>query len=154
MARQPSLPVDVGELIPHRVPMRMITRLLDCDEHDVGTVEAVISDDNPLLNADGSLAEVALGEILAQAFAAKQGYSDLKNDLSAERGFLVGIRSLTFHARAFRGDRLQILVRLLMQMENFYLVSGEIYRHDEKLAEGEMKVWVPELINSSTEGDR
>ncbi|PLY00931.1 MAG: 3-hydroxyacyl-ACP dehydratase [Desulfuromonas sp.] len=145
MATQPQLPTDVTAFVPHRSPMRMVSRLLVCDSDDLGTVEAVIADDNPLLRADGSLEEVALCEILAQSFAATQGYIDLKNSLAAERGFLVGIRSIDIFAPAHRGDVLTIKVQLLMRMEGFYLVRGEVLRGDELLAEGEMKVWVPEL---------
>jgi len=144
MAKQPALPVDAGTLIPHRPPMRLVSRLLACDEHDVGLVEAVVTADNPLLRDDGSLEEVALGEILAQAFAATQGYVDLKNDVTADMGFLVGIRKVEFFAPAQRGDTLQVIIRLLMQMENFYIVAGEIERDGQPLAAGELKVWVPE----------
>jgi len=145
MATQPELPVAAGDLIPHCPPMRMVSRLLSCDQDDVGTVEALVGDDNPLLEEDGTLAEVALCEIIAQAFAATQGYVDLKNDLTADKGFLVGIRKVECLAPARRGDTLQVSIRLLMQMENFYIVSGEIHRDSERLAAGELKVWVPEL---------
>ena len=152
MATQPALPVDAGQLIPHRPPMRMISRLLSCEHDDVGTAEAIIGADNPLLQEDGSLAEVALCEILAQAFAATQGFVDLKNDLTTDKGFLVGIRKVECHAAAHRGDTLLVAIRLLMQMENFYIVAGEIRRDEELLAAGELKVWVPELQAISPEG--
>ena len=145
MAQQPELPVDAGTLIPHCPPMRMISRLLSCEDENVGSVEAVVHDDNPLLEGDGRLAEIAMCELIAQAFAATQGYVDLKNDLTTDKGFLVGIRKLDCFAPARRGDTLTVDIRLLMQLETFYLVAGEVRRGPERLAAGEMKVWVPEL---------
>jgi len=153
MEKHPPLPADAGELIPHRPPMRMVSRLLSCGIDDTGVVEAVVCEDNPLLNRDGVLERIALAEILAQSFAAKQGYEDLKKGLSAEQGFLVAIREITCYAAARLGDRLTVNVRLLMKMDPFYLVAGEIYRGEDKLAEGEMKLWVPELKSVSAEVD-
>ena len=146
MARQPALPADAGALIPPCPPMRMVSRLLACTQDDAGTIEAIIDDDNPLLREDGSLSQFAMSEILAQAFAATQGYVDLKNDLTTDKGFLVGIRQVESLAPARRGDTLRVEIRLLMKLETFYIVAGEIFRGEECLARGELKVWVPELL--------
>jgi len=151
MAQQPELPVDAGKLIPHCSPMRMVSRLLSCENDESGTIEAIIGEDNPLLEEDGTLSEIAMCELIAQAFAATQGYVDLKNDLTTDKGFLVGIRKVECFAPARCGDTLTIDIRLLMKLDTFYIVAGEIYRGDERLAVGEMKAWVPELQPLSPE---
>lgn len=136
-----QLPMAAEELIPHRRPMRLVERLIRF-EGGQGEVEAFIDDACVLLNDDGTLAEVGLVEMLAQAFAAAQGYSDLLAGGVVRQGFLVGIRKITLSASAMRGDTLCIRIRTLACMDGFAVVEGEVLRREQVLAQGSLKLWI------------
>lgn len=137
-----KLPMAAEELIPHRLPMRQVDRLLEYEDGG-GSVEALVASDNPLLDGEGNLSEVALVEMLAQAFAAVQGYGDSVAGKPVQQGFLVGIRKVVMTARARLGDRLMIQIRSLAQLEGFAVVEGEVFRDGESLATGKLKLWIP-----------
>ena len=135
------LPLAAEELIPHRLPMRLIDRLLEIDGTN-GVVEALVAAEGPLMSADGRLEDVALTELLAQAYAAVKGYADLCDDQPVKQGFLVGIKKLVKLLPAQAGDRLLIRVKTLAELDDFAVAEGEIWRGKELLARGEIKVWV------------
>jgi 3-hydroxyacyl-[acyl-carrier-protein] dehydratase len=136
-----SLPVPAEQLIPHRPPMQLIEALEEF-EGDSGTVSAVVEADNPLLEEDGGLAEVALLELMAQSFAALQGYADSFSGQPPRQGFLVGVRRVRFLARPRLGDRLRVHVEATARLEGFAIVQGTVLRGDEHLAEGNFKLWI------------
>ncbi len=136
-----KLPIEAEDLIPHRLPMRMIDRLLEIDGKD-GVVEALIAADCPLVSAEGWLEDAALIELLAQAYATVKGYCDLLEDKPVKLGFLVGIKKVDRLLSAQRGDRLKININTLVELGDFAVAEGEVWRGGELLARGEIKVWV------------
>lgn len=142
MMNRLQLPIAAEELIPHRLPMRQVDRLLEFGDTE-GVVEAIVDSDNPLLEEDGSLSEVGLVEMLAQSFAAIQGYADRLAGKMAGEGFLVGIRKIAVKAKARQGDRLLIRIRPVAALEGFVVVEGELARAGEILASGSLKLWLP-----------
>lgn len=144
-----ALPMAATELIPHRKPMALVDRLLACTDDD-GVAEAVIGEDCPLLTAEGRLEEVALVELLAQSFAAANGYTRRQSGSAVRKGFLVGIRGVELLGRARRGDRLQIAFHKSAEIGDFVLVDGEVTREGEVLARGSLKLWL-EPIGAATE---
>ena len=141
MTESICLPVAAEGLIPHRRPMQLIDAL-EAFDGETGTVSAVMAAGNPLLEEDGALAEVALLELLAQSFAAVQGYADSFSGQPARQGFLVGVRKVSFHLRPRLGDKLEIKVRAAARLEGFAVVEGSVRRGDELLAEGNIKLWI------------
>ena len=141
MTERISLPVAAEGLIPHRRPMQLIDAL-EAFDGETGTVSAVMEAGNPLLEEDGALAEVALLELLAQSFAAVQGYADSFSGQPARQGFLVGVRKVSFYLRPRLGDKLEIKVRAAARLEGFAVVEGSVRRGDELLAEGNIKLWI------------
>lgn len=136
-----TLPLAAEQLIPHRLPMRLVDRLLEIDATD-GVVEALVAADGPLVAADGQLEDVALIELLAQAYAAVKGYCDLRDGQPVKQGFLVGIKKSVKLQSARRGDRLKIHIKTLAQLDGFSVAEGEVWRDQQLLARGEIKVWV------------
>jgi predicted hotdog family 3-hydroxylacyl-ACP dehydratase len=136
-----NLPVPAERLIPHRPPMQLIEALEEFDG-DSGAISAVVEAGNPLLEEDGALADVALLELLAQSFAALQGYADSFSGQQPRQGFLVGVRKVSFFARPHLGDRLRIHVQATARLEGFAVVEGKVMRGDEMLAEGNLKLWI------------
>jgi predicted hotdog family 3-hydroxylacyl-ACP dehydratase len=139
-----KLPMAAEGLIPHRLPMRQIDRLLEYSDGVQATVEALIDAENPLLDEDGQLAEVALVEMLAQSFAAVQGYADSLAGKPIGQGFLVGISQITIEGTARLGDRLLIHIRPIAALEGFVVVEGEVSLGNQTLASGKLKLWIPQ----------
>lgn len=136
-----TLPLEAEKLIPHRLPMRMVDRLLEIDGKN-GVVETLVAADCPLVATDGSLEDVALIELLAQAYAAVKGYCDLLDNNPEKQGFLVGVRNVHRLISAQSGDHLMIHIKTLAEIDDFAVAQGEIWRGKELLAKGEIKVWV------------
>lgn len=136
-----TLPLEAEELIPHRLPLRMVDRLLEIDGKN-GVVEALVAADSPLVSTDGWLEDVALTELLAQAYAAIKGYSDQLEGKPVKRGFLVGIKKVVKLLSAQMGDRLIINIKTLAELGDFAVAEGEIWRDKDLLARAEIKVWI------------
>ena len=136
-----TLPLAAEQLIPHRLPMRLVDRLLAVDGKN-GTVEALVPAAGLLVAADGRLEDVALIELLAQAFAAVKGYCDLLGDQPVKQGFLVGIKKVTWLKTAMAGDCLRIEIRTLAEFGDFAVAEGDVWCGNTMLAHGEIKVWV------------
>jgi predicted hotdog family 3-hydroxylacyl-ACP dehydratase len=136
------LPLAAEELIPHRRPLRLVDRLLEIDGKN-GVVEALIAAENPLVDGQGYLEDVALTELLAQAYAAVKGYLDRVAEKPVRQGFLVGIKKFVKLSSVRASERLRIVIRTLGELEDFAVGEGEIWRAQELVARGEIKVWIP-----------
>jgi 3-hydroxymyristoyl/3-hydroxydecanoyl-(acyl carrier protein) dehydratase len=141
METELRLPLAVEALIPHRKPMRMVDRLIDIKAKG-GMAEAVIAADNVLLDEEGQLDKIALAEMIAQTYAAVKGYRDCLCDEPTKQGFLVGIRRIQFFKTVSVGDRLRIQVDTVGAIAGFAVVEGRVTRHQEVIAEGELKLWI------------
>ncbi len=136
-----ELPLAAEELIPHRLPMRLVDRLLEIEGKN-GIVEALVVAKCPLVEAGGLLEDIALIELIAQGYAALKGYLDRLEDKPVRQGFLVGIKKLTRLETAWVGDRLRIEIRTLGELADFAVAEGQIWRGTDLIARGEIKVWI------------
>ncbi len=136
-----TLPIEAEELIPHRLPLRLVDRLLSVEGKN-GVVEAVITADCPLVSTTGMLEDVALIELLAQSYAAINGYCERITNKPVRQGFLVGIKKINRLLSVKAGDRLRIDIRTLFEIDDFSIVEGDIYRGSELVMQGELKLWV------------
>lgn len=136
-----NLPLSAEDLIPHRLPLRLVDRLLSIDGKS-GVVEARVRADCPLVSASGTLAEVALIELMAQGYATLKGYLDKQQQLPVRRGFLVGIKKMACHQIATVGDLLRITISTVAELDDFAVAETRVWRGDELLAEADIKVWI------------
>lgn len=136
------LPQPAREFLPHRPPMQLVDRLLAVDG-DEGLVEVTLAPGNLLLGGDGVLDGVALIELIAQAYAAIQGYVDHCAGRPPGRGFLVGIRRAELLAPALLGMTLLVTVRTVARLDAFAMVEGEVRFDDTLLATAALKLWLP-----------
>ena len=143
MSHDLSLPIPADKLIPHRPPLCLVARLLEFKD-PTGVVESIILPDNIMLNSDGSLEQLSVIELIAQASAAVKGYSDLLQGRDIKKGFLVDVRRARFMGQCFSGDRLHIKVETLKNIAGFSVIDGEVARKGETIAAATVKVWVPE----------
>ena len=137
-----SLPLAAEALMPHRLPMRLVDRLVEYDGNS-GTVEAEVAAGNPLLDSRGRLDEMALAEVLAQAYALVKGYGARRDGEPIRKGFLVGFREFVCAGSARLGDRLRVTVRAVADVEDFTVAEGEVWRGAERIAHGSLKLWIP-----------
>lgn len=136
-----ELPLAAENLVPHRLPMRLVDQLLEIEEKN-GVVEAVIATDCPLLSEDGQLEDVALVELIAQGYATLKGYLDRRDNKPIRQGFLVGIKKFVTLQPVCSGDRLRIDIETLAELDDFAVAQGQIWRSATLIAQGEIKIWI------------
>jgi radical SAM protein with 4Fe4S-binding SPASM domain len=134
------LPIAVDEIIPQNPPMRMVDALLAVGDR-WGEVSVAVSDEMPFVGEDGTLAEVAYVEMMAQSIAALNGFKQLGTPGSSLEGYLVGAQDLEILGTARVGDRLSIRVHKEARFSNFGVVKGTVSREDTVLARGTIKIW-------------
>ena len=135
------LPLPAEELVPHRLPMRLINRLLEINGKN-GVVEVVVEEYCPLVDETGQLEDIALIELVAQGYAALKGYLDRLQNKPMRQGFLVGIKKLEKIDSARVGDCLRIEVVTLAELDDFAVAEGQIWRNEKLVARGEIKIWI------------
>ncbi|WP_321366894.1 hypothetical protein [uncultured Desulfuromusa sp.] len=136
-----SLPLNAEELVPHRLPMRLVDQLLEIEGRN-GMVAAQIGAECPLVDMNGKLEDIALVELIAQSYAALKGYLDRLQEKPVRQGFLVGIKKLNWSGAVFVGEQLLVKIRTLAELDDFAVAEGEIWRGDMLVASGEVKVWI------------
>lgn len=136
------LPLPAGDFLPHRPPMQLVDHLLNAADGS-GTVEVNPGPGCPLSNSAGELDAVTLIELVAQSYAAVQGYDDLRAGRPAGQGFLVGIRRAQLFASSRCGERLLVEVRTVARLDAFAMVEGEVRAGERLLASAAIKLWLP-----------
>jgi predicted hotdog family 3-hydroxylacyl-ACP dehydratase len=143
MRPEVALPMPASLLIPHRTPMRLVDTLLSVHE-GCGVTETVLPRTSMMADGEGKLHEVAFMEMIAQSYAAFNGYRDLVEGKPPGEGFLVGVRRLEITGRAYAGDRLLTTIRTVGSFGGFAVVEGSVTRGDETVASGIIKLWLVE----------
>ena len=134
------LPMAVEDLVPHRLPMRLVDRLLEEGDR-AGTVECCLRAGAVVVDAAGRFDEAAFLELMAQAYAAVKGYDDARHDLPVQEGFLVGCREIRVCKPARAGQTLTVRVKTIATVDSFAVVDGEVWCGPELLATGTIKLW-------------
>lgn len=139
-----TLPISADKIIPHRPPMQLVDRLLECDTGaGSGTVETVVRRDALILTDQGEVDPPVLFEMIAQAYAAVTGYENLLHGRPVRGGYLVGIRKGRVTGRAFAGDRLIVHVETEKSLGDFSVARGTVSRSGLDMAWAVIKVWSP-----------
>ncbi len=137
-----SLPCAAERLIPHRLAMRLIERLVERDPLQLsGRVEARLAADSMFLSDDPGLLSEYLIEVAAQGIAAINGYDGFLAGSRAKVGFLVGVDG--WHCLGLPEVEAAISVDLQQTFEfgAIKIVHGVIRQHGQILAEGDLRVW-------------
>lgn len=134
------LPLPVNEFIPQKGSMRVIDSLLSVGERSV-VVESVVNENMLFVDEDGALDEVVFMEMIAQAIAAMNGFMMRNNPDADLGGFLLGAKKLKIQSKAYVGDCLKISVYKEAKYGDFGILKGTIFKGDQIIAEGEIKVY-------------
>ena len=138
----PAFPVDARRLLPHAGPMCCIDRLLSSSK-TAAVAEVMLTDGHSLLDGD-TLDRPGYVELAAQTAGAMQGFDQYIQGLPPKFGYLVGVQDFYIHADARRGDRLRLEVSIEAELGEVTVLSARVCCEDALLAEGRLKVYVPE----------
>ncbi|MEA1923489.1 MAG: hypothetical protein U9N63_12630 [Pseudomonadota bacterium] len=144
-----ELPLPAYDLIPHRKTMLLIEVLLAYEPGTgAGTILGGTKSGSVFAVEDGKggetlLEEVVLLEMMAQAYACLRGYEDRLAGLPPSMGFLVGVRHLVCYRRVGVGEEVTIKVATTAQVETFFLAEAVVKVAHERVAEAELKIWLP-----------
>ncbi len=134
------LPVEASRLVPHKPPMLILDKLIKVNER-ASVSEIEISEDTIFIGADGKLDESSYPEIISQSIAAQSGFKNMGNRGAGSEGLLLGVKNLEVLGTAGLGDRLQVSVYKVAKFGEFGIIKGEIFKGDDLIARGEIKVW-------------
>ncbi|MDA8430426.1 MAG: radical SAM protein [Geobacteraceae bacterium] len=134
------LPVDVAHVIPHKPPMLLIDRLLEVKER-ASVSEMTVRADMIFVDENGHLDDASYPEIISQAVAAQEGFRRFGGRNPLVEGFLLGIKNLEIFGDSYVGDTLRISLYKKAKFGDFGILSGEVYKGEELIARGEIKVW-------------
>ncbi len=134
------LPAAADGLVPHKPPMLMIDRVIEISERRCAA-EVNISAETIFVGEDGRLDEVSYPEIISQAIAADKGFKTLGCSNGRTEGFLLGIKNLEVLGDARVGDKLRVSVFKTAQYGDFGIIQGEVFKGEEIIARGEVKIW-------------
>ena len=135
-----TLPFPVDSIIPQTKSMKMVDVLIRFEEL-IGECEATIRFDNIFLDENGTLAEAAYLELMAQTIAASIGYNALLNKIEIGEGFLLGAKKVKIFEKSKVGDKLRIKVFKDVQLGEFGIIQGTVFKSEKIVAQGELKVW-------------
>ena len=122
---------DIEQLIPHRLPMRLVEAVVSVDEIAI-TATAEVRDTWPTVR-DGHAQSLMLIELVAQTAAALQGWRERHADDSKAGmgGLLVGIPDATPLAPTIPvGTPLVCMVRITHGTLNYLAFSGQVTSAD------------------------
>lgn len=134
------LPVDVSRLVPHKPPMLIVDKLIEVKER-ASVSEMKISEDTIFIREDGKLDETSFPEIISQSIAAQNGFKNMGNRKSKSKGLLLGIKNSKILGNAQLGDKLRVCVYKAAKYGEFGIIKGEIFKEEDLIASGEIKVW-------------
>lgn len=139
----PRLPAQALGLVPHRGAMIFIDEL-SVHTHRYAEGMVMIRPDNIFVDRSGLLENVCLVELLAQLAAAGNGYEAMLTAGLVKSGFLAGVDDFVVMARARAGDSLTLKLSKTLEVQNVTVAEGGIYRREECLASGRLKLYVVE----------
>lgn len=139
----------IEEWLPHRYPMKLIDDVIRIDEDTATCLCHADEKDRTELfqEPDGSLPNVLLIEMMAQAIGTWAGYYRSENDELSEVGFLLSVRGCKIFSDVTPKETLTIEVRKIIQDKNLASFEGEVFTKDKKvLIKGKITVYQPTKI--------
>lgn len=130
----------IDSVIPQRNPFIMISNLLAASETNFET-DFFIRPENIFIKS-GIFQETGMLENIAQSCAAGFGYLNRKAGGKPMIGFIGAVSKTIVHKLPEVNSRITTTIRVVYQLENVFLVSGQNYCENEKLLECEMKIVV------------
>ena len=132
----------VSTLLPHRPPMLLVDAITRIDG-EKGEARALIPPQHLFLRGDGTLSPEVYCELFAQGFGACEAYRRQQKGLTLDGGgYLASMREVQIFQAAHSGDELLIRTQKTDECFDTYIVQGEIFRQDTKLAQGTIYIFM------------
>jgi predicted hotdog family 3-hydroxylacyl-ACP dehydratase len=123
---------DIEQLIPHRLPMRLVEEIVAIDESSVVTSQLVRA--TWPTAQDGYVRTLVLIELVAQAAGVLQGWKERQHHPSIAGGLLVGVPQASIVSPTVPiGTRLLCTVRLARETLGYQACEGEVRDTDSGL---------------------
>ncbi len=136
-----TLPTDTEAYMPHRSPLRLVQSLLRVED-DYAEAQTILNTGDVGVGPDGRVEATVLLEIVAQTYAAAQGYQERHSGKPADLGYLVGASDFCIEHRPRAGQTLLIRIKSSCSFGSFYFVDGQVLCEGRVAAGGTLKVWV------------
>jgi predicted hotdog family 3-hydroxylacyl-ACP dehydratase len=136
-----TLPADTEAYMLHRPPLRLVRRLL-CVEDSHAEAQTTLNVGDVGVGPDDKVEAMTLVELVAQTYAAAQGYRDRDKQNPVNRGYLVGVSDFRIESCPPAGRPLLIKIDSSCSFDDFYLVQGQVLCDNTVVASGNLKVWV------------
>ncbi len=136
-----TLPADTEAYMLHRSPLRLVQSLLRVED-GYGEAQTVLNTGDVGVGPDGTVEAAVLLEMVAQTYAAAQGYQDQRTGKPPDLGYLVGVSDFRIERRPRAGQPLLIRIKSSCSFGSFYLVDGQVLCEGQVVAGGTLKVWV------------
>jgi predicted hotdog family 3-hydroxylacyl-ACP dehydratase len=131
---------DIETYLPHRRPMRLVSHL-QLVEDDYAEACAILNYGDAGIGPDGKIEAAALMEMIAQSYAAAQGYLKQRDKKPTLFGYLVGIKDFHIEELPSAGQQLLIKIKSSSSFDNFYIIEGQVLYENRLMAGGTMKIW-------------
>lgn len=139
-----KLPVNASNFLPHKEGMLFIDSITEYLPGIGGQVKAKLSSHCIFASAEGMIDSTLCLELMAQGFAALEGYAAHTRNEPVQKGFLVGVQQLDIKTHEIRtGMPLTIGARIATRIDDFALIDCTISHGDSLIAEGTIKLYIP-----------
>jgi predicted hotdog family 3-hydroxylacyl-ACP dehydratase len=116
---------EIENLIPHRLPMRLVETIVRVDETSIETA-CIVRDTWPTAS-DGTVRTLVLVELIAQTAAALQGWKERLEKETGTGGLLVGIPTAKVYQPTVPvGTRLLCSVRMAHGAPQYQAFDGHV----------------------------
>lgn len=129
---------DILELIPQRLPMVMVDRLLHCDTVLTKTEFTVRKE--CIMVDDGHMSPIGLIENIAQTCAARMGYINISNGKEVRVGVIGALREMEIHALPKVDDTITTSITVSDEVFGMTLAQAESRCGDTIMASGTIKI--------------
>lgn len=134
------IPIDAINMLPQKETMLFTDKILFFGKGE-SHVSFKIPDNSPFIDENGFIDKVTFLEMVAQAMAA---HAEVKHHSTSDKplkGFLLGCSNFEINGCAKRGETLFIKGIEEAAFAEFTIIKGSVYKDDELLASGEIKIW-------------
>ena len=136
--------IPMSELLPHREPFVMVSRLVQFDPV-VSTTQLDITSDNIFVE-EGTLIAAGVIENIAQTCAARIGYINRQSSEGVRLGFIGAIRNLNILRLPKVGETLSTTITVVEEVFGMTLVNAVVKVADEVIAQTEMKIALSDIV--------
>ncbi|MCK4663948.1 MAG: hydroxymyristoyl-ACP dehydratase [Bacteroidales bacterium] len=132
---------NILELIPQRLPIVMIDKLISCDKET--TVSGLLIKENNLFSQSGYLQESGMIENIAQTAAVRVGYICKQTNQEVPVGFIGAVKGLKIYKLPKVGTNLLTSIKIENEIFDVTIISGKVNDiAGEIYAECEMKIFL------------